>query len=105
LILTEIEVGTILIIAAIFISAIRMTAYYREDLSKELAIMLTLDLLVFAILTQGVFSFERIINNFSQLPIFAGETIIYFLFIVCLEIILRILDFVFSFSGLKEAGE
>ena len=64
LILTEIEVGTILIIAAIFISAIRMTAYYREDLSKELAIMLTLDLLVFAILTQGVFSFERIINNF-----------------------------------------
>lgn len=105
LILTEIKVATILIIAAIFISAIRMTAYYKEDLSKELAIMLTLDLLVFAILTQGVFSIERIIGNLSQLPVFAGEIFIYLLFIVFLEIILRILDFAFSFSGLKETGE
>jgi len=105
MIMTEIEMATILIISAICISAIRMTAYYKEDLSKELAIMLTLDLLVFAMLTQGIFNFERIIGNFLQLSVFFNEIIIYLLFIVCIEIILRFLDFVFSLSGLAEESE
>ena len=105
IIMTEIEMATILIISAICISAIRMTAYYKEDLSKELAIMLTLDLLVFAMLTQGVFNFERIIGNFLQLSIFFSDIIIYLVFIVCLEIIMRLLDFIFSLSGLTEESE
>lgn len=105
ILMTEMEMGTILIISAVCISAIRMTAYYKEDLSKELAIMLTLDLLVFAILTQGLFSIERIIGNFAQLPVFFNSIIIYFLFIVCLEVIMRFLDFVFSFFGLEKEGE
>jgi hypothetical protein len=105
MILTEIEMATILIISAICISAIRMTAYYKEDLSRELAIMLTLDLLVFAMLTQGVFNFERIIENFASIGIFFGDIIIYLFFIVFIEIIMRILDHIFSWSGLAEEDE
>ncbi|MEK6829472.1 MAG: hypothetical protein AABY15_05045 [Nanoarchaeota archaeon] len=106
ILLTEgIEIDKILMISAIVIAAVRMTAYYKEDLSKELAKLLPLNLLAIAMLTEGLFNFERILGNFSQLSVFFNEIIIYLLFIVVLEIILRFFDFIFSMFGLEEEGE
>jgi hypothetical protein len=106
ILLTEgVEVGTILIISSIVISAVRMTAYYKEDLSRDLAKLLPLNLLAIAMLTQGIFNFERIIGNFSQLPVFFDAVLIYLLFIVILEILLRFFDFIFSLFGFEKEGE
>lgn len=101
----EIGISTILMISAIIISAVRMVAYYKEDLSRELAKLLPLNLLAIAMLTQGLFNFERILENFSQLSVFFNKIIIYLLFIVSLEIILRFFDFIFSLFGLEEEDE
>lgn len=101
----NIEVNTILVIAAVIIAGIRMVAYYKEDLSKELAKLLPFNLLAIAMITPGFFNLERVIENFSKISIFFNEIIIYLLFIVCLEIILRFLDFIFSLFGLEEEGE
>ena len=100
-----IEIQTILVISAIVISAIRMTSYYKEDLSKELAKLLPLNLLAIAMLTPGFFDLERILGNFSNLSGFFGGVVIYLLFMIVLEIVLRFFDFIFSLFGLEEEGE
>jgi hypothetical protein len=105
LLTNNIPVNTILVISALTIAAVRMTAYYKEDISKELAKLLPLNLLAIAMLTPGFFSFERVFQNLSLLPAFFNEIIIYLLFIVVLEIVLRFFDFIFSFFGLEEEGE
>ena len=105
LLTTGIEIDTILLISALIVAAIRMTSYYKEDLSRELAKLLPLNLLAIAMLTPGFFDLERIISNFSGLSGLFGEIIIYLIFIIGLEIVLRFFDFIFSLFGLEEEGE
>ena len=105
LLTVNIEINTILIISALVISAIRMTSYYKEDLSRELAKLLPFNLIAIAMLTPGFFDLERIIGNFSNLSGFFGNVIIYLLFMIVLEIVLRFFDFIFSLFGLEEEGE
>ncbi len=98
----DLDISVVLIISATIIAAIRMTAYYNEDLSKDLAKLLPFTLLAIAITTSGFFNMERIIGHFSQLPTFFGDIIIYLGFIVILEVILRFFDFILSLFGLEE---
>ena len=105
----EQNVSQILIISAVIIAAIRMTAYYKESISQELAKLLPLTLLAIALLNPNAFSqtqyFEQIITNFSQIPNLFSEVIYYLFFIIILEVILRFFDFIFSLFGLEEEGE
>jgi hypothetical protein len=101
----DIEVGIVLVIAAVIISAIRMTSYYKEELSREIAKLLPFTLLAVVMITPGFFNFERIIENFAKIPVFFNEILIYLLFIACLETLLRFFDFIFSLFGLEEEGE
>ncbi len=97
LLLTEgLEVQTILIISAVIVGAIRMTSYYKEDLSKDLSKLLPLTLLGLSMTKPGFFNFERILGNFTEVPNFLGEIIIYLLFIIVLELILRVFEIIFS---------
>ena len=105
LLTSDAELATILIISAIVISAIRMTAYYKEDLSREIAKLLPFTLLSVAILTPGFFSLDRVVGRFSQLSTFFSDIIIYLLFIAILEIILRFFDFIFSMIGFEQEDE
>ena len=105
LLTSGIEVGTILLISALIVAAIRMTSYYKEDLSKELAKLLPLNLLAIAMLTPRFFDVERIISNFSGISGFFNEITFYIFFIIILEIVLRFFDFIFSLFGLEEEGE
>ena len=105
LLTVNIEISTILVISALVISAIRMTSYYKEDLSKELAKLLPFNLLAIAMLTPGFFNLERILENFSLLSGFFDKVIVYLIFMIILEIVLRFFDFIFSLFGLEEEGE
>lgn len=101
--LTEnLEIGTLLIISATIIAAIRMTSYYNEDLSKEIAKLLPFMLLAISLLSPNFFNFERIFSHFSELPNFFGNIAYYLLFIIILEVILRFFDFIFSLFGVGE---
>ncbi len=98
----ELDVTNILIISATVVAAIRMTSYYKEDLSKDIAKLLPFTLLAVAILTPGFFNVERIFTQFSAIPQFFGNILHYLIFIIILEIILRFFDFIFSLLGIEE---
>jgi len=94
--------NSILIASAAIVGAIRITSYYKEDLSKELAKFLPFTLLAISILNLGIFNIEKIISHSNQIPNLFNHIIYYLLFIIILEITLRFFDFIFSLFGLEE---
>ncbi len=105
MLLTDIPLQTLLVISATIIVAIRMTAYYREDLSKDLAKLLPFTLLGVSITQTGTFSFTKIISQIFTIPEFFNHIIVYLLFIMIIEFILRAIEFIFIASGIYEEKE
>jgi|TARA_Y100000310_G_scaffold112343_1_gene110829 hypothetical protein len=98
----NLAIENLLVISAIIIASIRMVSYYSEDLSKDLAKLLPFTLLAISIINPKFFDMTRIFSQFSQLPGFFNEIIIYLAFIIILEIILRTFDFIFSLFGIDD---
>lgn len=101
----DIQISALLIISATIISAIRMTAYYKEDLSKDLAKLLPFTLLGLTVTKPGFFNFDRILIHIQQIPTFLNDIIIYLGFIIVLEIILRTFQIIFSLFGIEDEEE
>jgi hypothetical protein len=97
--------ATILLISAIIISVVRMTSYYNEDLSRDVAKMLPFTLLGIAITTPRSFNFSNVISHFSKIPDLTSNILTYLGFIIVLEIILRFMDFLISLFGIEEIIE
>ena len=98
----ELDINTLLIVSATIVAAIRMTSYYKEDLSKDVAKLLPFTLLAVSLLTPGFFNAERIFTQFNAIPQFLQNIVHYLVFIILLEIILRFFDFILSLFGLEE---
>ena len=84
------DVSNILFISMATVSAIRITSYYNEDLSRDLAKMLPLALLGVFLVDSSYFSISTSTEKVME---FQGmwETVVYYLlFIIVLEFILRI---------------
>jgi len=101
----ERPVDQVLLIAGIIIVAIRLTSYYNGSLSKELAKMFPFTLLVLFVTASDFLSVDILLSRIGELLYFANHIIYYLAFIICIEIILRILDLAFSFAGSEEARE
>jgi len=105
LLLTDnIEIKNIIILAATIVGAIRVIAFlpnYGKELSKELASLIPFTLLAIAMITTGFFNFDRILVHLGEIPRFFSEILIYLLFIVVLEIIMRFLGFLFGWEDKK----
>lgn len=98
----------ILLVSAGIIGAIRMAAYYSEDLSREIAKFLPLTLLGIAVLNPGFFDVTRVLGEFARLPELFGDIGIYLVFILLLEFIMRLFDLFFSLLGIngnEKSGE
>lgn len=98
--LTERDISSILLLSVTLIAAIRMLSYFKEDIAKEIAKIVPLTLLATTLLNPEFFSVERILGQISQLPELFGNIYIYLMFIVLLELVLRVFDFVFSIMNL-----
>ncbi|MBT4375754.1 hypothetical protein HOD29_00045 [archaeon] len=98
----ELPLATILLISATIIAAIRMTAYYKEDLSKDIAKLLPFTLLGIFITQFGNFDFATLLGHIKNLPDFFSQIGIYFLFILVIEFVLRLIDIIFRVSGIEE---
>jgi len=104
--LTEgVDITKILLISAIIIAAIRATAYYKENLARDLAKLLPLTLLGVYIIQAVAFDFGAVLTNISQIPSLIPKIAIYYLFILALEIILRFFEIIFISSGVEEEEE
>jgi len=86
----NLELQAILSTSFAVIAAIRITAYYSEDLSKDLAKLLPFVLLGVFLIDPSYFSLEDIMNKINSLPQFLTLCIQSILLIVLIEWILRI---------------
>jgi hypothetical protein len=99
------DASTILLISAALVAAVRITAYVSEDLSKDLAKMLPFTLLAIAITTAGFFDVGALILRIKEIPSLFSQIPYYLIFIVIIELIMRIGDFAQSALHSSKAVE
>ena len=83
-------VYNILIIGITLITATRISAYYNEKLSEELAKIIPLTLLALFVVDPTIFSIDLVISRFNELPKFFPLILRFFIIIALLEFVLRI---------------
>jgi hypothetical protein len=89
--LTESEnIGAILTTAFAIIIAIRITAYYTEELSKDVAKMLPFAILGIFLVDPEYFTIESALDKINILPEFVNVIAQYILLIILVEWILRV---------------
>ncbi len=81
----------VVLISISVVAVIRITAYYNEELSKDLAKMLPFALLGVFIVDMSYFSFSASYEVLKTMPSFINLLIYYLVFVIFLEFVLRIL--------------
>lgn len=84
------DTATVLLISAALVASVRITAYVSEDLSKDLAKMLPFTLLAIAITSLGFFSVHSLLSRFSEIPALLTNIPYYLIFIIAVELIMRV---------------
>jgi len=88
------DIPTILSIAFAVIIAIRITAYYTEDLSKDVAKMLPFAILGVFLIDNTFFEIDVVRARISTLPEFTNNIIQFLILIILVEWILRVALFI-----------
>ncbi|MBW2992725.1 hypothetical protein KY345_05920 [Candidatus Woesearchaeota archaeon] len=96
----EQPINQILLISMSIIAATRITAYYHEDLSKDLAKILPFALLGIFVVNPTFFSLDLVVERFKELPTFFTSILTYIVFAVALEFILKILHIIGLLFGI-----
>lgn len=84
--------GSILLISMALVATIRVAAYYNEALSVDLAKMLPLALLGVFLIDISFFSFDASLELIKQIPALSKTVGYYLVFIIALELVLRIIS-------------
>jgi hypothetical protein len=86
----EQAVQNILLVSVALITAVRITAYYHEDLSRDLAKMLPFALLGIMLVDITYFSFSTSLDMVKQMPALWETMAYYLVFLIVIEFVLRI---------------
>ena len=81
-----------LLVALATVSAIRVTAYYKEDLSRDLAKILPFAVLAVFLIDASFFAVEESLDVLTEAEDYTENIVYYLLFLVLLEFALRILN-------------
>ena len=81
----------ILLISAAVVGAIRITSYFREDLSRDLAKMFPFTTLTIFLLTPRSLDFSLVLTKLTELPLFLHHIFFYLIFVACFEIFIRVI--------------
>ncbi|MCK5449291.1 hypothetical protein KAI32_00325 [Candidatus Pacearchaeota archaeon] len=96
----------ILLISAALVASVRITAYISENLSKDLAKMLPFTLLAIAITKPSFFTISTLFSRVQEIPLLFSNLPYYFLFIVVIELTMRVSEFLGNlFSRSEESVE
>jgi len=82
----------VLLISVSLVAAVRITSYYNEQLSQDLAKMIPFALLGVYLVNVSFFSIQESIEMAKQIPSLWKIGIYYLLFVTLLEFILRIIS-------------
>ncbi len=88
----ELSVEKILLLSAAVVGSIRVLAYYKHELSAEIAKLLPLTILGLMVLSPGFLNVARIIEAIKQIPELFLSVGYALIFVAGLEIVLRFLD-------------
>lgn len=96
------EIQYIMLISMTLVAVIRITAYYNEELSKDLAKMLPFALLGVFLIDMSYFSFSSSITILKSIPSVWKVIFYYLLAVIALEFILRATYSIFGRMGRAE---
>jgi len=82
--------NTMLLVAASLVGAVRVTSYYNENLSQDLAKMMPFALLGVFLVDISYFSLSETLNVARELPSLWKVVLYYLVFIMSLEVVLRL---------------
>ncbi len=93
----------ILLVSAAIVGAIRITSYFNEDLSKDLAKMFPFTALAIFLLSPNILNFGSIVEKLIEIPSFINHILFYLIFVIVFEIIIRfVYTLIFLFKGPEE---
>ena len=96
------SVEQILLISAAIIAAARITSYFEEDLSKDLAKLFPFTVLVIFLLEPNFFKLGILLERAMEIPSLLNHILIFLIFIVVLEVIMRLIFLVVDFWTSEE---
>lgn len=91
LLVNQLPTATIFLVSSALIVAVRISAYYREELSKDLAKLLPFALLGIFLYNPQLFSVEDIINRLREIPAFIFQITSFIIVVILVETVLSIL--------------
>ena len=83
------SVAQILLVAAAVVGAIRVTSYFNEDLSRDLAKIFPFTVLVIFLLSPNFLDFSTVIGKLLEIPSFLNNILFYLIFVISFEILIR----------------
>jgi len=92
---------SLLLISMALVSTVRVTAYYSEDLSRDLAKMLPFTLLGIFIVDESYFNFQISLTLIKGITTDWPTLVYYFVFIFALELVLRLFWIIKKVPGKK----
>lgn len=99
--------GDILLISAAIIGAIRILAYVRGEIAKDLAKLFPFITLSVFLLSPGEFTFELVLAKIRTIPLLLSDILSFVLVVVVIEIVLRVIYTIYDFwrseGGREEA--
>jgi hypothetical protein len=95
-------VSEILLIAAAMITAIRILAYFKGEISKDLAKLFPFIALSFFLLSPGELNFIDVTSRFQEIPDLLGHILSFVFVIFMVEIVLRIFYAFYEFWRSEE---
>jgi len=91
IVMSDHQLGTLLLISISFVSAVRITSYLSEDLAKDLAKMLPFALLGIFLVDMDFISYTRIVEGVLNIFNFFSVMKIYLIYLIIIELISRVI--------------
>ena len=88
LLVQHMETATIFLVSSSLIIAIRISAYYREDLSRDIAKLLPFALLAIFLFNPQFYSLVDVLKRLSEIPSFIIQIAAFMIVVMLVEIVL-----------------
>ena len=96
--------NTVILTSIATVAAVRITAYYNENLSQDLAKILPFTILGVFLVDTSLFSLSSL-ALIKTLPAFWKEIAYYLIFVIALEFVLLVLSWLGRLIGFKKEGK
>lgn len=102
---SEMKIASVLLISSALVASVRVTSYISQDISKDLAKLLPFTLMAIAVTNPGFFNVASLLSRVIEIPSLFTNIPFYLLFIVAIELVMRVGEFLVNGFSSKEDEE